>query len=150
MISETPHPYSMCQFSHKDTDNVPSLGLLPIFSGPAVKAYLETRVSWPTTLLFPLTGFSYNVQDLTHIHMHITTHKANLESLNNFQPLRSQIYSGIFMEEKRMPPCSVLCHILSPASSDGSVYAPNLKKSLSCRVLKISEPLFLDYKAQTQ
>lgn len=57
MISKTPHPYSMCQFSHKDTDNVPSLGLLPIFSGPAVKAYLETRVSWPTTLLFPLTGF---------------------------------------------------------------------------------------------
>ena len=81
MISETPHPYSTCQFSHKDTDNVPSLGLLPIFSGPAVKAYLETQVSWPTTLLFLLTAFSYNVQDLTHIHMHFTTHKANLQSL---------------------------------------------------------------------
>ena len=51
MISLSPHPYSMCQFPKKDTDIVWSSGPLPIFSGPAVKAYLDNLAPWPITLL---------------------------------------------------------------------------------------------------
>ena len=74
-ISLSPHPYSMCQFPKKDIDIVWSSGLLPIFSGPAVKAYLDNLVPWPITLLFALTAFSYSidvVQSPSHVQLFVT------------------------------------------------------------------------------
>lgn len=76
----------MSQFSNKDTDIVPVLCFLPIFSGPEVKEYLKMLVPWPTALLFPLTAFSCGVWNLKYIHMHAPTHKANLHPYLFRQP----------------------------------------------------------------